>query len=275
MGKFGSVIEKDRKLYGNCEVYSPDGILMFRCDEKKANWYLNRNLAETINENPLNIKLKFTPKGLGNSNKPFGLNNMDNICVNCGTDEFLTRHHVVPYCYRRHFPLYLKSHNFHDVLSLCWNCHEKYERKADELKEELAKKHHVSTNGIISKYNIIIDGVVPHNKITLEESQMRKIISNCNLLLRLDKSDIPESRIAEVRQEIREFIGHDFTDDDMREISCLKPMTLEKTHGQVVMENIDNIQEFIEMWRKHFIDNNECKFMPDNWNINNVIEIYE
>jgi hypothetical protein len=248
---------------------------MFRCDEKKANWYLNRGLAEIVSDDPLNIKLNFNPKGLGNSNKPFGLNTMDNICVNCGTEDFLTRHHVVPYCYRKHFPLHLKSHNFHDVLSLCMDCHEKYERKADELKEQLAQKYHIPTNGIISKYNIISDGIVSHNRITLEESQMRKIISNCNLLLREDKSSIPQSRLEEVSDEIRKFIGHDFTEDEIREISNLRPTILEKTHGQVVVEMVDNIQQFIEMWRTHFVDNNECRFMPTNWKIDNVIEIHE
>lgn len=29
-------IVKDRKLYGNCKVYSPFGVLMFRCDLKRA-----------------------------------------------------------------------------------------------------------------------------------------------------------------------------------------------------------------------------------------------
>ena len=263
----------DRKIYGNYKVLSPDNILMFRCDEKKAQWYLTRDLADIVED--FTIKLKFTPRGLGNHDKPFGLTEMDNVCVNCGTPDFLTRHHVVPYCYRKHFPLHLKSHNFHDVLSLCIDCHEKYERKADELKEYLAQKYHVSTNGIISKYNIIRDGVVGHNKITLEEIQMRKVISNCNLLLRDDKSEIPLSRIEEVEREVREFIGGDYTEDDLKEISNLKPTILEKTHGQVVVEMIDDVQEFIEMWRKHFVDNNECKFMPENWDIKNIIEIHE
>ena len=86
-------ITKDKKIYGNCQVLSPEGILMFRCDQKKANWYLNRDLADPINNDPLVIKLKFEPKGLGNHAKPFGLTEMVNKCVNCGSEEFLTKHH--------------------------------------------------------------------------------------------------------------------------------------------------------------------------------------
>ena len=105
-------------------MFSPDGILMFRCDYKKANWYLKRNLGEVISQYPLKVKLKFKPRGLGNHNKSFGLTEMSNECVICGASEYLTRHHVVPYCYRRYFPTSIKSHNFHDVLSLCVKCHD-------------------------------------------------------------------------------------------------------------------------------------------------------
>jgi hypothetical protein len=256
-------ITKDKKIYGNCQVLSPEGILMFRCDQKKANWYLSRELADTISEEPLVIKLKFEPKGLGNHAKPFGLTEMVNKCVNCGSEEFLTRHHVVPICYRRFFPLELKTHNFHDVLSLCVDCHEKYERKADELKESLALK-----------YNISVNGLVFHNRITEAETGRRKIIRNCNLIIK-GYEGVPQSRIEEVKKEIRDYLGRDFTIDDLEEISGIKECVIDKTHGQVVIEQVEDIQDFIEMWRQHFVDNNECKFMPKNWDVKNKIIIHE
>lgn len=134
-------------LYGNCKVLSPDGLLMFRCDEKRVNWYIKRNLADITSTDPITIKLNFKPRGLGNHGKAYGLIEMKNICVNCGKDSELNRHHVVPYCYRKFFPLKLKSHNFHDVLSLCVSCHEKYERSADRLKEFLANEYNAPING--------------------------------------------------------------------------------------------------------------------------------
>jgi len=239
---------------------------MFRCEEKRIRWYLNRNLAEKTSENPVTIRLKFTPKGLGNHNRAFGLYEMENRCVNCGSEEYLTRHHVVPFCYRKHFPEKYKNHNCHDVLSLCRECHENYERKADQLKEDLAKTHGVSTNGIVLKYNIVNE-IIQHNRITIHESHMRKIISNCNLLLRKDLKSIPESRINEVKQEVRNFLGREYTDHDLSEICKMKPTILQKTHGEVVVGNISDIQSFIEMWRRHFVDNNQCRHMPKNWNI--------
>jgi hypothetical protein len=257
MAKFGYNILKDRKIYGNCQVISPDDFLMFRCDLKKANWYLNRNLAEVIQESPLKIKLNFNPRGLGNHDKPFGLSTMDNKCVNCGTESFLTRHHVVPICYRKHFPLNMKSHNFHDVLSMCMDCHESYERKADNLKKELGEQ-----------YNAPLNGVYSHNKILL------KAIKNCNTILR-GTDGIPDDRVEEIKSQIREFLGRDFMKSDLIEISGVKKNILEKTHGQIVMEQIGDIQSFIELWRNHFVEHNECKYLPSNWDVNNVIIINE
>lgn len=258
MGKFGSNIPKDRKIYGNCQVYSPLGYLMFRCDQKKANWYLKRDLAEVIKEIPLTIKLNFNPRGLGNHDKPFGLSEMSNQCVNCGTEDFLTRHHVVPICYRRHFPLNLKSHNFHDVLSMCMDCHETYERNADELKSELAKKYNAPVNGICK-----------------DEKDLLKCIKNCTTLIR-DTSFIPEERISEIKKQIVNYFCREVTKEDIIEMSSRKQSLLEKTHGQMVMEKIgDDIQPFIKLWREHFTKHNECKYLPGDWSINNVIIINE
>lgn len=253
MSKFGANIPRDRKIYGNCQVFSPEGKLMFRCDNKKAKWYLDRELAYIVNDEPLTIQLNFKPNGLGNHNKPFGLNEMTNQCVNCGSEEFLTRHHVVPYCYRKYFPIELKSHNFHDVLSLCMDCHDSYERKADHLKSYLSKKYNAPINGI-----------------TFENKGLVKAIKNANILLR-DTSTIPQERIEEIKSYLKEYLNKEFDTNDLLELSASKKALLEKTHGQIVMEKISDIQKFIFMWRKHFIENNECKYLPENWQITNKI----
>jgi len=259
MGKFGQNIPIDRKIYGNCQVLSPEGYLMFRCDEKKANWYLSRSLANIVRKEPfITIQLKFKPRGLGNHNKPFGLSEMKNQCVNCGTEEFLTRHHIVPFCYRKHFPLNLKSHNFHDVLSMCLTCHEKYERKADELKKEIS----IQFNSPINGYHQDID------------KSLIKAIKNANTILRGDES-IPDFRIKEIKEELKSFLLRDFDYNDLVFLSNQKRQISKKTHGQNVVEKLADIQEFIQMWRKHFVEHNECKYLPSNWDVNNVIIINE
>ncbi|NIQ13420.1 MAG: hypothetical protein GTO02_03115, partial [Candidatus Dadabacteria bacterium] len=139
--------------YGNCEVLGPDGNLMFRCCQKKALWYLERNLGNQISKEPFTIQLTFTPKGKGHVDDPYFLQIMKNLCVVCGSDENLTRHHVVPYCYRKFFPTNLKDHRSYDVMALCIPCHELYEEKATEFKEELAVKHSAPVSGTGARFD--------------------------------------------------------------------------------------------------------------------------
>ena len=48
----------------NWKVYHPSGRHMFTCGEKKAYWYLERNLAKLI-DGERSIELTFIPKGNG------------------------------------------------------------------------------------------------------------------------------------------------------------------------------------------------------------------
>jgi hypothetical protein len=250
MAVFGNLIPKDRKIYGNWKVHSPEGILMFRCDEKKAMWYVNRNLGEIYDDQSKTVRLKFKPNGLGNHDKKYGLIEMVNVCVNCGSEEFLTRHHVVPHCYRKYFPIELKSHNFHDVLSLCVNCHDSYERKADEFKIKLSKD-----------YNAPINGLLIDNKTILRAKRLANSLINF-------KNKMPKDRTNEIRMQIKNILGL----KRLHNSRLIKLINLElkwsnKTHGEIVVSKIDNLQEFTKSWRKHFIENNQCKFLPENWSV--------
>lgn len=250
MAIFGGVIPKDRKIYGNWQVQSPDGILMFRCDEKKAMWYVKRNLGDIINNNPKIVKLNFKPNGLGNHQRSYGLTEMLNICVVCGTNEFLTRHHVVPHCYRKYFPLEIKSHNFHDVLSVCVHCHDKYERKADDYKLKLS---------II--YQAPINGEPIDNREILKARRL------ANSLINFEK-EMPKNRKIEIRNQIKDILGvKKLHKSRLQKLLNLEVKYSNKTHGEIVVSKIQDIRSFMASWRKHFIENNDCKFLPKNWSI--------
>ncbi len=223
---------------------------MFRCNKKRADWYLSRNLASIIKKNPLTIQLNFTPNGLGNYKKGYGLSEMHNVCVNCGSENDLTKHHVIPISYRKYFPIKIKSHNFHDVLPMCVRCHENYERKADIRKKELS-----------IQYAAPLDGEI----ITKED--FTKYSKMAQALLRDIK--IPTKRKLEIRNQIKSHFNiKKLTKKEIKRISELKSTVVKKTHGEIVISKIKNVQSFITMWRKHFIENNECLFLPQNWNIN-------
>jgi hypothetical protein len=248
-----NTVTKDRKIYGNCRVLSPEGHLMFRCESKKANWYLKRDLAQIVNLDPLTIKLNFEPNGLGNHNKGYGLGEMANLCVVCGSEEFLTRHHVVPICYRKYFPIEKKSHNFHDVLSVCAVCHESYEKFAFDFKLSLA-----------DKYNAPINGELINNKDFLK---VRRIAS---CLIGETANHIPTWRIYEMKKQIKShFSWKRVSKKRLEDIVNLEVKVYNRTHGEIVVSNLENLNNFIVEWRKHFLQHNDCKYLPQNWSIHN------
>lgn len=236
-------------IYGNCCVFSPDNLLMFRCEEKRINWYLERNLAEKISENPLSIKLNFQPNGLGNRVKGYGLLEMSNKCVNCGNNEELSRHHVVPICYRKHFPEKFKSRYFHDVLAMCKPCHYEYEAKAQKLKKEIAREYDVG------------EVKIKENKEVVFGLKSAKILIN---------EMIPKGRRDEVKRKLKEYFGiKRLTRKRVEEFLIKKKQDYDPNpiQSQIIASKIEDIQRFIKRWRQHFLDNNSCKFLPEGWSV--------
>jgi hypothetical protein len=136
----------NEEIYHNCTVLSPEGVEMFKCHKKKLDWYVRKNLA--VLEAPNTIRLKFKPNGLGWSGDHYYLQNRENKCCCCGSSEKLTKHHVVPYCYRKEFPKEIKDSNYYDILPLCIECHVVYEKHAVKKKQDLAEKYNAPLHGL-------------------------------------------------------------------------------------------------------------------------------
>uniref|UniRef100_A0A0G4I5E9 3'-5' exonuclease domain-containing protein n=1 Tax=Chromera velia CCMP2878 TaxID=1169474 RepID=A0A0G4I5E9_9ALVE len=64
----------------------------------------------------------------------------ENRCVVCGSRQHFLRFHVVPSCYRTHFPAEFKSHGSHDVLLLCVPCHERANAAFHRLRLRLSEE---------------------------------------------------------------------------------------------------------------------------------------
>lgn len=254
-------LKKSRKkpLYGNCRVYSPDGELMFLCVEKKVKWYLSRNLAIVIGEDPIEIRLKFQPKGIGNNGDKFFLAEKKNKCVVTGSEYIreLTKHHVVPHCYRKFMPDEVKSNNSHDVIPICVESHFEYEREyADKLKLKLAEK-----------YNAPIEANQAINKDWLN-------VLRSSYALVQHEGKIPKKRVKFLKDTIKNNMGiKRLTQKEIERLSKIPIKGIvetKDTHGFIVVKQIikeGKIQEFIEMWRKDFIDNMKPKYMPKYWDI--------
>lgn len=230
-----------KKLYGNYRVLNPNGEEMFKTGEKKFNWYLRKEIAFKVSENT--IQLRFEPKGDGNKYEPFFLQQHKNQCVCCGSKEELTKHHIVPLCFRKFFEELQKSHNMHDVLLLCEFCHSSYEREADKIKNSLVNLKEFADKQTIRKHAI-------------------------TLLRYENDNSFPEERKTILKQKIAKFLNQE--NSDLKEADY--HMVIEKINTlnpwkDFVLKH-KNIQSFIEFWRNHFIVTLNPRFLPDFWSIN-------
>ncbi|EFA78775.1 3'-5' exonuclease domain-containing protein [Heterostelium album PN500] len=159
----------DRVLYDNCPLYGPDGTLLCNVSKKKVQWYLERNLGVITCENPLSIKLTFTPKGNGHADDAYYLSHKENRCVVCGTTKKILRHSIVPHSYRQYLPVEIKSHSSHDVVILCSECHFTMNKRLHFMKLVIADQYNVpfeNTSSVIidkdllrmSKHAIVLFG---------------------------------------------------------------------------------------------------------------------
>ncbi|KAG9150036.1 hypothetical protein Leryth_010093 [Lithospermum erythrorhizon] len=131
-------------VYHNCKIYANDGRLLCHCDRKKLEWYLNRDLAKLVEDEPLAIMLLFEPKGRPeDEGNDFYIQSKKNICVGCGEGNHYLRYRIIPSCYRMHFPEQLKSHRSHDIVLLCVDCHEVAHAAAEKYKRLIAKEFQI------------------------------------------------------------------------------------------------------------------------------------
>ncbi len=247
-------------LYGNYRFVSPEGVEMFHCDAAKVLWYLCRDKAELIATDPPTFRLKFKPNGSGYHGDEYHLTEKENICVVCGTNQRLNRHHVIPYCFRRFIHAALKAHNCHDILLVCFECHHDYEIEADSLKRQLCKEH---------GYLMPMNGQIYMPYMGRAKGFARALFNY--------ESQIPEAKKLEMWQHIRTYLGKtDVTRDELYELgninACVCPVDYE-SFGKFIVERVD-IQAFAIRWRNHFVDTMKPKFLPKLWDTNFILKDY-
>ena len=263
----------------NWEVYHPNGTHMFTCGEKKATWYLNRDLAKRMMNGK--IMLTFEPKGNGfEANEVFGKSIRETKCVVCGIEENLQRHHIVPYCYRTYFPEKYKSKNHHDVVLINCEKHSYYEQIATQFKDEIAVMFDVKTIG---------DFNLDYTAKLREFGKPNAILLNMIHSIFKTYGKLPYNLKIEKLKTIADMIGVKFeTVCNYNYIQLMKLYILLKKeheaelsefkkkyriyydHGYHVIQKLDTeekIMKFVKLWRTHFIETMNPKFMPNGWSI--------
>ena len=279
-------------IYDSCKMLAPDGQQLCFCDFKKMSWYLERNLAKLISNDPPVFKLIFEPNARGcvdenlkSSN--FYIESRTNCCVICGKTENYLRFHVIPILYRSCFPENLKSHKSHDVVLLCLSCHERARKVYEQKKEEISKRYNVPLN-------VMSDGKNNYLKLI-------QFIKKCKVIKKNKNKNLPEIAETKLKKNLKETFDilmensqefknsaeknkiicnkEDDIDDNFLNIFCDKfivddkniPEGKKNLHGKLVIEKVKDLKEFIMEWRQFFLDSFQPKFLPKEWSVKHEI----
>jgi len=229
---------------------------MCYCGHDKVKWYLDRGVAEVVEIRPhLTVRLLFEPEGLGKAGDPFYLQVRENKCCVCGSKEDLTKHHVIPLCYRRHLNGSRNTH--HDVLPICRTCHNKYERDyAIEVRQNFAKRYKAPLGGLVGDVDAAVFARV----------------SRCASALVRYGDRIPANRRNELRDVIDQFLGRLATWDEILELSeNYRERDDYLSHPEIVAQKITDLDTFYKIWRRHFVHTMRPRFLPEHWSINRSI----
>jgi hypothetical protein len=274
MGKktYYQTIPNDSYRYNVWTFIHPDGDFMFFHTERKMKSMLRSNLINIIDEEKKVAQLTFTPKGKGaDLDDIFMRTPKERMCVVCGDEYDLTRHHVVPRNFRTHFPEKYKNSNSHDILFLCSKHHEQYERKADILKMKYFEEYG-------------IESVIP-----IQVKVMSKIKSTLSFILHLEnmlysgnvywaKLDYKLRNILNINQDCPltlnqiEYLKKVYEE----KIKVAKKFFKNEASSKILVDKIleeGKIEVFIKDWRKHFVDNAKPNYLPIGWDINRDIKL--
>jgi len=229
---------------------------------------LGKKLGVIYEGNPMCVQLNFKPKGIGKRGSLFYEAEMENRCVVCGSNTNLLRHGVIPSMYRRHFPIAVKTHSWHDLVLLCLNCHRLADQHNDILKQQIA-----------NELGIPVSFESDESKVLWKAKWAAKALTK--------SKKIPEARRSELLELVRKYTKtSEVTEKQLQELAATQGVSdtqkYSESHGRMVVSRLiaegtdgemdlyataDNIFEFCVRWRKNFVDKMDPKFLALNWDI--------
>lgn len=227
--------------YGNYSIYHPNGTLMCFCHKKRMNWYLSRNLAKKLSDT--SIQLTFMPNGTGD---PLSiLEQRKPVCVVSGLVDNLSKHHVIPYQYRKLFPNQYKDKNSTDIVILERNIHNEYETFADTFKIRLEEDF---GNPKWKELNYSwVECKMKHRIINSHNYE--KLAPKDQVYMKMRYEGLLEKYNFDVSSF--EHVSSPYLNDNIKEII-----------------NKIGIENLIVLWKLHFIKHANPKYLPDWWKPN-------
>ncbi|KAM0943790.1 putative ribonuclease D [Dioscorea sansibarensis] len=206
-------------VYHNCRIYANDGRLLCFCDRRKLEWYLRRNLAKIVEDDPPAIMLLFEPKGRPeDEDNDFYIQSKKNICVGCGEKSHYLRYRIIPSCYRMHFPEHLKSHRSHDIVLLCVDCHEVAHSAAEKHKRKVAAEFGIPlyVQKIVESRENMIDAAAESEDTEKETGVSPLQLRTAAMALLRHGSSMPLKRRDELTEIVKAYFGgRDIVQEDL------------------------------------------------------------
>lgn len=235
-----------KKIYDNYRIFHPDGTLLSYCSKKKANWYIKKNLGILKGKD---VYLTFEPNGYGDPEEI--LAGRENKCVISGETKELTKHHVIPYMFRKHFPLEYKDKNSCDIVLLTRQLHNEYEEKATELKIKL-----------------ITDFVDP---FLVEQNDMWSICKKRYNTITNNYDNLPHDKQVFIKMSYEGLVdkyGFDTNTFNHNEPKyTITSPYLDLIYNEVIV-NV-GIINLIALWKLHFLKVAKPQYLPDWWKWDN------
>lgn len=258
---------KKQPMYDNIVMKDPDGYVLSTVSEKKAKWYVNKQLAVWEEENVC-IRLSFVPnKAKTYAAAGYNATMKDNRCVICGLDQDYMRFSIVPHAYRSLFPTRFKTHLPHDIVLLCATCHVEASQLASRRKRELEHRY-----PDIAKY--------------IQDTNATHVKQAGSTLLRR-KHQLPLKRIAELEGIVRDYFHLSktsaITADHLQTTSQLENHRITnpryQSRAELLISDLLSKNEpeqalthFIKGWRHWFLTSLRPKFLPNGWHLDHPVQ---
>ncbi len=161
--------------------------------------------------------------------------------------------------FKKHFPKKMNDHNSYDVFMVCWGCHGNYEIHANHLKRSQLNWKPTSNKGCLVGEEL-------------------SILKTLNAILNHGHS-MPHEVIERKMQLIRDYYGENNSFDvedlqnktqdilDKLRASQQKNNNFDEKAIAKFVNSLEDINNFIIMWRKHFVEAMKPKFLPKEWDI--------
>eukprot|EP00026_Physarum_polycephalum_P006793 Phypoly_transcript_06845.p1 GENE.Phypoly_transcript_06845~~Phypoly_transcript_06845.p1 ORF type:complete len:530 (+),score=62.33 Phypoly_transcript_06845:46-1590(+) len=245
------------QLYYNCQLMSPDGTILCKCDLKKIGWYLDRNLGEIVAQDPLTLKFNFAPKGMGHAGDPYYMSAKANECVSCGATELLSRHSIIPHSYRAHLPARYKNRTSHDIVLLCQKCQHTMAIMNGRLRQIISTE---------------LSSQLPPPPARIIDPEIIRVRSAATALLK-KRDALPAERLDELHETLKKhFNKDDITVDDIKSAATIHFAKFEYHEDEEIAKLVgdqghEEIMKFVKRWRVNFLDSLKPKKMPEHWDV--------